>query len=342
MENTDVNVKNWKSLIKPGKLDVQLSEDKAYAKIIAEPLEKGYGLTLGNSLRRILLSSIRGTAVTAIQIDGVLHEFTSIKGVREDVTDIVLNVKSLALKCSSEGSKKLILDAKGPGEIKASDITPVADIKILNPELVICHLDENTNFHMEMVVGNGKGYVSADMNKPEEPPLGLIPIDSLFSPVKKVSYSISTAREGKALDYDKLTMEVETNGSISAEDALAYSARIFQDQLGMFVNFDEPQETIVREKSTEPEFNRNLLRKVDELELSVRSMNCLKNDNIIYIGDLVQKSEGEMLRTPNFGRKSLNEIKEVLNGMSLYLGMEIPNWPPDNIAELSKKLEESI
>jgi len=342
MENTDVNIKNWKSLIKPGKLDVQLSDDKAYAKIVAEPLEKGYGLTLGNSLRRILLSSIRGTAVTAIQIDGVLHEFTSIKGVREDVTDIVLNVKSLALKCSSEGSKKLILDAKGPGEIKASDITQVADIKILNPELVICHLDENTNFHMEMIVGNGKGYVSADMNKPEEPPLGLIPIDSLFSPVKKVSYSISTAREGKALDYDKLTMEVETNGSISAEDAVAYSARIFQDQLGMFVNFDEPQETIVREKSTEPEFNRNLLRKVDELELSVRSMNCLKNDNIIYIGDLVQKSEGEMLRTPNFGRKSLNEIKEVLNGMSLYLGMEIPNWPPDNIAELSKKLEESI
>ena len=342
MQNTDVNIKNWKSLIKPGKLDVQLSDDKAYAKIIAEPLEKGYGLTLGNSLRRILLSSIRGTAVTAIQIDGVLHEFTSIKGVREDVTDIVLNVKSLALKCSTEGSKKLILDAKGPGEIKASDITPVADINILNPELVICHLDENTNFHMEMIVGNGKGYVSADMNKPEEPPLGLIPIDSLFSPVKKVSYSISTAREGKALDYDKLIMEVETNGSISAEDAVAYSARIFQDQLGMFVNFDEPQETIVREKSTEPEFNRNLLRKVDELELSVRSMNCLKNDNIIYIGDLVQKSEGEMLRTPNFGRKSLNEIKEVLNGMSLYLGMEIPNWPPDNIAELSKKLEESI
>jgi len=193
-----------------------------------------------------------------------------------------------------------------------------------------------------MTVGNGKGYVSADFNKPEEPPLGLIPIDSLFSPVKKVSYSVSTAREGKALDYDKLTMEVETNGSISAEDALAYSARIFQDQLSMFVNFDEPKEVTITEKPKEPEFNKNLLRKVDELELSVRSMNCLKNDNIIYIGDLVQKSEGEMLRTPNFGRKSLNEIKEILNGMSLYLGMEIPNWPPDNIAELSKKLEESI
>tara|TARA_B100001750_G_C15420265_1_gene552564 strand:- start:106 stop:1134 length:1029 start_codon:yes stop_codon:yes gene_type:complete len=342
MENIDVNAKNWKSLIKPTKLEIQQTDDKSHAKIVAEPLEKGYGLTLGNSLRRILLSSIRGTAVTAIQIDGVLHEFTSIKGVREDVTDIVLNVKSLALKSESEGVKKLILDAKGPGEIKASNITSIPDVEILNPDLVICNLDEKTNFHMEMTVGSGKGYVSADMNKPEEPPLGLIPIDSLFSPVKKVSYSISTAREGKALDYDKLIMEVETNGSISAEDAVAYSARIFQDQLGMFINFNEPQEIPVKETSTEPEFNKNLLRKVDELELSVRSMNCLKNDNIIYIGDLVQKSEGEMLRTPNFGRKSLNEIKEVLNGMSLYLGMEIPNWPPDNIAELSKKLEESI
>ena len=342
MQTENVNVKNWKSLLKPAKLDLQLSDDKSYAKIVAEPLEKGYGLTLGNSLRRILLSSIRGAAVTAIQIDGVLHEFTSIKGVREDVTDIVLNVKSLALKGSFEGSKKLILDAKGPGEIKASDITSVADVEILNPDLVICNLDENTSFHMEMTVGNGKGYVPAIMNKPEEPPLGLIPIDSLFSPVKKVSYSISTAREGKALDYDKLTMEVQTNGSISAEDAVAYSAKIFQDQLSMFINFDEPQEVTIREKPAEPEFNKNLLRKVDELELSVRSMNCLKNDNIIYIGDLVQKSEGEMLRTPNFGRKSLNEIKEVLNTMSLYLGMEIPNWPPDNIAELSKKLEEAI
>ncbi len=342
MESADVNTKNWKSLIKPSKLDIKLSEDKSTAKVIAEPLEKGYGLTIGNSLRRILLSSIRGTAVTSIQIDGVLHEFTSIKGIREDVTDIVLNVKSLALKSSSEGTKKLILDAKGPGEIKASNITSVPDIEILNPDLVICNLDENTNFHMEMNVNTGKGYAPAELNKPEDPPLGLIPIDSLFSPVKKVSYSVSTAREGKALDYDKLTMEVETNGSISAEDAIAYSARIFQDQLGMFINFNEPQEVIVREKPVEPEFNKNLLRKVDELELSVRSMNCLKNDNIIYIGDLVQKSEGEMLRTPNFGRKSLNEIKEVLTGMSLYLGMEIPNWPPDNIAELSKKLEETI
>ena len=340
METTEVNTRNWKSLIKPAKLDVKLSDDNSHAKIIAEPLEKGYGLTLGNSLRRILLSSIRGTAVTSIQIDGVLHEFTSIKGVREDVTDIVLNIKELALKSNSDVEKKLILDVKGPGEIKASDITPVTEIEILNPDLVICNLDENTNFHMEMTVGTGKGYVSADMNKPDEPPLGLIPIDSLFSPVKKVSYSVSTAREGKALDYDKLTMEVQTNGSISAEDAVAYSARIFQDQLGMFVNFDEPQEVIVREKPSEPEFNKNLLRKVDELELSVRSMNCLKNDNIIYIGDLVQKSESEMLRTPNFGRKSLNEIKEVLQQMELNLGTTVADWPPENIEDLAKKYED--
>ena len=342
MENISANDKNWKAMIKPTKLDIQLSEDKTKAKIIAEPLEKGYGLTLGNSLRRILLSSIRGSAVTAVQIDGVLHEFTSIKGVREDVTDIVLNVKSLALKAQTEIPKKLVLDVKGPGEIKANKITESSDIEILNPDLIICHLDENTKFHMELTVNSGKGYVSAELNKPEDPPLGLIAIDALFSPVKKVSYSISTAREGKALDYDKLTMEIETNGSISAEDAVAYAARIFQDQLSMFINFNDPKEVITQEKATEPEFNRNLLRKVDELELSVRSMNCLKNDNIIYIGDLVQKTEGEMLRTPNFGRKSLNEIKEVLSGMSLYLGMEIPNWPPDNIAEMSKKLEEAI
>ena len=342
MENISANDKNWKAMIKPTKLDIQLSEDKTKAKIIAEPLEKGYGLTLGNSLRRILLSSIRGSAVTAVQIDGVLHEFTSIKGVREDVTDIVLNIKSLALKAQTEVPKKLVLDVKGPGEIKANKITESSDIEILNPDLIICHLDENTKFHMELTVNSGKGYVSAELNKPEDPPLGLIAIDALFSPVKKVAYSISTAREGKALDYDKLTMEIETNGSISAEDAVAYAARIFQDQLSMFINFNDPKEVIIQEKATEPEFNRNLLRKVDELELSVRSMNCLKNDNIIYIGDLVQKTEGEMLRTPNFGRKSLNEIKEVLSGMSLYLGMEIPNWPPDNIAEMSKKLEEAI
>tara|TARA_B100000029_G_scaffold446602_1_gene467860 strand:- start:1297 stop:2322 length:1026 start_codon:yes stop_codon:yes gene_type:complete len=341
MENTTIN-QNWKALIKPSKLNIQSNDDKSVTTVVAEPLEKGYALTIGNSLRRILLSSIQGSAITAIQIDGVLHEFSSIKGVREDVTDIVLNVKSMSIKVMSEGAKKLILDAKGPGEIKAKDIQPNPDVKILNPELVICHLDENTKFHMELIANTGKGYRPAEKNKMDDAPLGLIAIDSLFSPVKKVSFSIENAREGKSLDYDKLIMNVETDGSVSAEDAVAYAARIFQDQLSLFINFDEPVEIEKKVKSTELEFNKNLLRKVDELELSVRSMNCLKNDNIIYIGDLVQKTESEMLRTPNFGRKSLNEIKEVLNSMSLFLGMEIPNWPPENIAELSKKLEENI
>jgi DNA-directed RNA polymerase subunit alpha len=340
MQNTVIN-RNWKDLIKPSKLNIQSSEDKTFTTLIAEPLEKGYALTIGNSLRRILLSSIQGSAITAIQIDGVLHEFSSIKGVREDVTDIVLNVKSLSIQVMSEEPKKLILDVKGPGEIKAKDIQTNPDVKILNPELVLCHLDENTKFYMELIADTGKGYRPAEKNKKEDSPLGLITIDSLFSPVKKVSYTVENAREGKSLDYDKLVMNIETDGSLPAEDAVAYAARIFQEQLSLFVNFDEPAEIQKVPKVVELEFNKNLLRKVDELELSVRSMNCLKNDNIIYIGDLVQKTEPEMLRTPNFGRKSLNEIKEVLNGMSLYLGMEIPNWPPENIAELSKKLEDN-
>ena len=340
MQNTVIN-QNWKSLMKPTKINIQNSNDKSISTVTAEPLEKGYALTLGNSLRRILLSSIQGSAITAIQIDGVLHEFSSIKGVREDVTDIVLNIKSLSLKVMSEGPKKLILDVKGPGEIKAKDIQPNSEVTILNPGLIICHLDENTKFHMELIANTGKGYRPSEKNKMDDAPLGLIAIDSLFSPVKKVSYTVENTREGKSLDYDKLVMIVETDRSISAEDAVAYAARIFQDQLSMFVNFEEPKEDQKKPQVVEPEFNKNLLRKVDELELSVRSMNCLKNDNIIYIGDLVQKTEPEMLRTPNFGRKSLNEIKEVLSSMSLYLGMEIPNWPPDNIAELSKKLEEN-
>ena len=341
MQNTIIN-QNWKSLIKPNKLNIESNDDKSITTVTAEPLEKGYALTLGNSLRRILLSSIQGSAITAIQIDGVLHEFSSIKGVREDVTDIVLNVKSLSLQVMSDGPKKLILDVKGPGEIKAKDIQENPDVKILNPDLVLCHLDDNTKFHMELIANTGKGYCPAEKNKMEDAPLGLIAIDSLFTPVKKVSYSVENAREGKSLDYDKLVMNVETDGSVAAEDAVAYAARIFQDQLSLFVNFEEPKEVEKIPQSVEPEFNKNLLKKVDELELSVRSMNCLKNDNIIYIGDLVQKTEPEMLRTPNFGRKSLNEIKEVLNSMSLYLGMEVPNWPPENIAELSKKLEESV
>jgi len=340
MQNTII-AKNWKSLIKPSKLSIKSNENKSVTTVTAEPLEKGYALTIGNSLRRILLSSIQGAAITAIQIDGVLHEFSSIKGVREDVTDIVLNLKSLPLKIMSDGPKKLILDVTGPGEIKAKDIQPNSEVTILNPDLVICHLDENTKFHMELIANTGKGYCPAEKNKMDDAPLGLIAIDSLFSPVKKVSYTVENAREGKSLDYDKLAMVVETDGSINAEDAVAYAARIFQEQMSLFINFEEPKVVEKKPQITEPAFNKNLLKKVDELELSVRSMNCLKNDNIVYIGDLVQKTEPEMLRTPNFGRKSLNEIKEVLNSMSLYLGMEIPNWPADNIAELSKKLEDN-
>ena len=341
MENSTA-IQNWKALIKPNKLNIKSNEDKTITTLIAEPLEKGYALTIGNSLRRILLSSIQGSAITAIQIDGVLHEFSSIKGVREDVTDIVLNVKSLSIKVMSKEQKKLVLDVKGPGEIKAKDIQTNPDVKILNPDLVLCHLDENMKFHMELIASNGKGYRPAEKNKKDDAPLGLIAIDSLFSPVKKVSFTVENAREGQSLDYDKLIMNVETDGSLPAEDAVAYAARIFQDQLSLFVNFDEPVEIEKPPQSTELVFNKNLLKKVDDLELSVRSMNCLKNDNIIYIGDLVQKTEHEMLRTPNFGRKSLNEIKEVLNSMSLYLGMEVPNWPPENISERSKKLENNI
>ena len=260
--------KNWKALIKPNKLDITSNEDRTTAKVIAEPLEKGFGQTIGNSLRRILLSSVQGAAVTAIQIDGVLHEFSSIKGVREDVTDIVLNVKNLAIKSSANGAKKIILDVKGPKEVKAKDITLSPEIEILNPEQTICNLDEKTNFHMELVVNTGKGYVSAIKNKSDDNPLGLIAVDSLFSPVKKVSFSIENTRAGSALDYDKLLMTVETNGTVDAEDAIAYSARIFQDQLSMFVNFDDPKEVIKEVKSAEPEFNRNLLKRVEELELS--------------------------------------------------------------------------
>jgi DNA-directed RNA polymerase subunit alpha len=342
MEKTNIFDKNWKTLIKPPKLEVSSNEDKSFAEVVAQPLEKGFAQTIGNSLRRILLSSIQGSAVTAIQIDGVLHEFSSIQGVREDVTDIVLNVKNLAIKSGSSEPKKLVLDASGPKEIKAKDIALVSDVQILNPEQTICNLDEKTKFHMELIVNNGRGYVMAQKNKSEDSPLGLIAIDSLFSPVKKVSFKVDSTREGDALDYDKLVMQVETNGTVAAEDAVAFAARIFQDQLSMFVNFEDPKEIPKQKVLKEPEFNKNLLKKVEELELSVRSMNCLKNDNIIYIGDLVQKTEPEMLRTPNFGRKSLNEIKEVLSSMSLYLGMEIPNWPPDNIAELSKQLEDNV
>jgi DNA-directed RNA polymerase subunit alpha len=332
--------KNWQELIKPTKLDINKSETPNAGKVIAEPLERGFGLTLGNALRRILLSSLQGAAVTGVQIDGVLHEFSSIEGVREDVTDIILNVKALAVRMHAEGPKKMRLQAVGPCEVTAAQIEAGADIEIMNPDLVICTLDKDAKLNMEMTVNTGKGYRPASLNRPEEAPVGLIPVDSVFSPVRKVTYEVEDTRVGQITDYDKLTLFVETNGVITPEDAVAYAARILQDQLQVFVNFEEPEEAKSKEEGEELPFNRNLLRKVDELELSVRSANCLKNDNIVYIGDLVQKSESDMLRTPNFGRKSLNEIKEVLTIMGLHLGMQVEGWPPENIDELMKKVDE--
>lgn len=332
---------NWTTLIKPQKLDVQPGHDpRRHAKIVAEPLERGFGLTLGNALRRILLSSLQGAAVTAVQIDGVLHEFSSIEGVREDVTDIVLNVKAIAVRMHVEGPKKMRLKAEGPCEVTAGMVEAGADIEIMNPELVICTLDKGATLSMEMTVNSGKGYRPAAQNRPEEAPVGLIPVDSVFSPVRKASYEVEDTRVGQVTDYDKLTINLETNGVISPEDAVAYAARILQDQLNVFINFEEPEEVSEKKEEEELPFNKNLLRKVDELELSVRSANCLKNDNIVYIGDLVQKSEGDMLRTPNFGRKSLNEIKEVLGTMGLHLGMQVEGWPPENIEDLARKVDE--
>ena len=331
--------KNWQELIKPNKVEFT-SSGHTKASLVAEPLERGFGLTLGNALRRVLLSSLRGAAVTAVQIDGVLHEFSSIPGVREDVTDIVLNIKEIAIKMDGDDSKRMVVRKQGPGVVTAGDIQTVGDIEILNPDHVICTLDEGAEIRMEFTVNNGKGYVPADRNRSEDAPIGLIPVDSLYSPVKKVSYKVENTREGQVLDYDKLTMTIETDGSVTGEDAIAFAARILQDQLSVFVNFDEPQKEAEEESVTELAFNPALLKKVDELELSVRSANCLKNDNIVYIGDLIQKTEAEMLRTPNFGRKSLNEIKEVLASMGLHLGMEVPAWPPENIEDLAKRYED--
>ncbi len=333
--------KNWQELIKPTKLDVEQGpESNRYASIAVEPLERGFGLTLGNALRRVLLSSLQGAAVTSIQVDGVLHEFSSIPGVREDVTDIVLNIKSIWLRMEVEGPKRMELRAEGPCEVTAGMIDSGADITVMNPDMVICHLDSGASLNMQLTVESGKGYRPATQTRTEDSPIGLIPIDATFSPVRKASYKVDNTRVGQDTDYDKLTLDVSTNGAVSPEDAVALAARILQDQLQAFINFEEPQVQTREEPRDELPFNRNLLRKVDELELSVRSANCLKNDNIIYIGDLVQKTEADMLRTPNFGRKSLNEIKEVLAQMGLHLGMEIPTWPPENIEDLAKRLDD--
>src|SRR5437588_4330799 len=289
--------KNWQELIRPNKLQVTPgADDKREAILVAEPLERGCGVTLGNALRRVLLSSLKGAAVQSVHIDGVLHEFSSIPGVREDVTDIVLNIKDIAIRMHGDGPKRLTSKKQGPGHVTAGDIGVTRDIQVLNPSLVICTLDEGAEIRMEFTVDTGKGYVPGDRNRAEDAPIGLIPIDSLYSPVRKVSYRVENTREGQVLDYDKLTMTVETNGAIGPEDAIAYAARILQDQLNVFVNFEEPRREEATPSIPELAFNPALLKKVDELELSVRSANCLKNDNIVYIGDLIQKSEGEVLR----------------------------------------------
>ncbi len=351
-----VNAKNWQELKKPNALEKKVggSDIRRRAVFVAEPLERGFGMTLGNSLRRVLLSSLQGAAVTSIKIEGVLHEFSSLVGVREDVTDIVLNIKQVALKMEGEGPKRLQLSASGPAEVTAGMIAVSGDMEVTNPDLVICHLDEGATLNMELTVDIGKGYVPSQANRPADAPIGLIPVDALYSPVRQVAYKVENTRVGQELDYDKLTLTIETDGTVTPEDALGYAARILQDQLQLFVHFDEGQirtaapamigqPAMASETPTDTnQLNRYLLKKVDELELSVRSANCLKNDNIIYIGDLVQKTEAEMLRTPNFGRKSLNEIKEVLASMGLRLGMDIPGWPPENIEEMAKKLEQEM
>ena len=333
--------KNWMELIKPSKLDVNVQEnDGRTGRLIAEPLERGFGLTLGNAIRRVLLSSLQGAAITSVKIKGVVHEFSTIPGVKEDLTDILLNLKAIAVKVHSPGLKKMYIKANGSGEIRAGNFETDSETEIMNKDQLIMTLDANADVEIEANIETGKGYVSAEVAEDENKIIGEIKLDAMFSPVVKATYKIENSRVGQVTDYDKLIFDVETNGVITPDDAIALSARILQDQLQAFINFDEPEIQQDQDSAEKLSFNSNLLKKVEELELSVRSANCLKNDNIIYIGDLVQKTESEMLRTPNFGRKSLNEIKEVLTQMELGLGMSVPDWPPENIDELAKKYED--
>jgi DNA-directed RNA polymerase subunit alpha len=333
--------KNWMELIKPSKMDVNVQEnDGRTGRLIAEPLERGFGLTLGNAIRRVLLSSLQGAAITSVKIKGVVHEFSTIPGVKEDLTDILLNLKSIAVKVHSPGLKKMYIKANGSGEIRAGNFETDSETEIMNKDQLIMTLDANADVEIEANIETGKGYVSAEVAEDENKIIGEIKLDAMFSPVVKATYKIENSRVGQVTDYDKLIFDVETNGVISPDDAIALSARILQDQLQAFINFDEPEIQNDQDSTDKLSFNSHLLKKVEELELSVRSANCLKNDNIIYIGDLVQKTEGEMLRTPNFGRKSLNEIKEVLTHMELNLGMSVPDWPPENIDDLAKKYED--
>jgi len=331
--------RNWTPLIKPKGLEVEEETLTAtHGRFHVEPLERGFGITIGNSLRRILLSSIQGAAITAVRLKGVLHEFSTVPGVREDVTDIILNIKEILVKLHSDGPEALRLKATKAGVLKAGDIQPNANVEILNPDHPVATLSEDGDLEIEMVVKQGKGYVPAERNREEGQSIGTIPIDALFSPIRKVNYAVTHARVGQITDYDRLTLEVWTSGSVAPADAVGYSAKIMKDQMNVFIRFEEG-ETLPKPQEVEEtsKLNENLFRSVDELELSVRSANCLKNADIHYIGDLVQKTESEMLKTKNFGRKSLNEIKEILQEMGLSLGMKLENWPPPELEGLKKE-----
>jgi DNA-directed RNA polymerase subunit alpha len=329
--------KSWKDLIRPKRLEVEKETlTPFYGKFTAEPFERGFGITIGNSLRRILLSSLQGAAITSIKIDGVLHEFSTIPGTKEDMTEIILNLKEVRLKLHTEGPKTIRVKAEGPKVLKAGDILTGDAVEILNPDHYIATLSRDAKLSMEMVVKMGRGYVPAERNKEENQPIGTIPMDAIFSPIKKVNYTVTNARVGQITDYDKLTLEVWTDGSLNPEEATAHSAKILKDQLSIFITFEEEEEeteTYHPEDEEKEGVNENLMRSVDELELSVRSANCLKHANIKLIGDLVQKTEAEILATKNFGRKSLNEIKDILAEMGLSLGMKLDNWPPNKSEE---------
>jgi DNA-directed RNA polymerase subunit alpha len=328
-------------LIRPGRVDVRYSDPKLRdATIVIDPLERGFGITLGNALRRVLLSSIEGSAVTSLKIDGVAHEFSVIPGVREDVSEIIMNLKSLRLRLHSDRQRHIRIVVKGARVVCARDIECPSDLEIMDPDHVICTTSTDTELRMELTVENGTGYVQATRT-PEREVIGCIPIDAIFSPIALVNYEVEQTRVGQRTDYDKLIMRIKTDGSIKPDDALAQASAILRDYFSLFVNYDEISDREVsKEAGDDLPFNKSLLRKVDELELSVRSANCLKNENIFYIGDLIQRTESDMLRTPNFGRKSLNEIKALLESMGLSFGMMVSDWPPENLDELSKKLDD--
>ena len=325
-----LNKRNWLTLIKPKKIEIDReSYTEFYGKFTCEPLERGFGITLGNTLRRVLLSSLQGAAITSVKIKGILHEFSTIPGVREDVTDIILNMKEVRLKLHTAGPETIRLKVKGEKEITAADITTNNNVEIMNSDIHIATLAKGGELDMEITVKLGSGYVPAEKNREETQPIGTIPIDATFSPIKKVNFAVTHARVGQITDYDRLTMEIWTDGSVKPEDALAYAAKIIQDQLTIFINFEEEDIVLLPSAREEkPHFNDNLYRNIDELELSVRSSNCLKNANIKYIWELVQKTEAEMLETKNFGRKSLNEIKDILTDMGLSLGLKIDGFQP--------------